>query len=254
MDDQTLLEVFKLLGFEDKQTQIYGCLLQYPRIGLRDIARITKIPRTSLYDYYPKLLAKGYIIESSDQGKRIFSANNPKILLDELNKLKRGVNKCQKEYQLLLNKYQQSYQSSDLFPKISYYSGESGLRRVFNLILTYKETRVLYLGNKDNDVAWFSKDLNKWFLEEELKRGIKSKQLFYNDELTKWFLKNYEHKIGEVKVINSDFYNDEGDIDKYIFGDYIALIDYTRQIAVLIKDHEFAHNEVIQFDMLWDKN
>lgn len=253
MVDQTLVEVFKFLGFDEKQAEIYNCLLQYPRIGLRDIARITKIPRTSLYDYYPKLLAKGLIIESSDQGRRIFSANDPKLFLDKINQLKEKISKSEKEYESLLSKYQQVYQSSDLFPKISYYSGESGLRTVFKLILKYKENRVLYLGNTDNDIAYFSDDLNRWFLDEEMKRVINSKQLFYNDNLTKWFMKNYGDKCGNVKTFDSEVHNNQGDVDKYIFGDYIALIDYGRRIAVLIKDHEFSHNEAIQFDIMWEK-
>ncbi len=253
MVDQTLVEVFNFLGFDEKQAQIYNCLLQYPRIGLRDISRITNIPRTSLYDYYPKLLAMGLIIESSDQGRRIFSANDPNLFLNKINELKDKISKSEKEYESLLTEYQQNYQSSDLFPKISYYSGESGLRKVFNLILTYKENRILYLGNKDNDIAWFSNDFNKWFLDQEKKKGIKSVQILFNDELTKWYLKNCKDMCGDVKIIKSGKYNDKGDIDKYIFGDYVALIDYGRLVAVLIKDKEFSYNEEIQFDLLWEK-
>lgn len=253
MIDQTLIELFKFLGFDEKQAEIYNCLLQYPRIGLRDIARITKIPRTSLYDYYPKLLAKGLIIESSDQGRRIFSANDPKLFLDKINQLKEKISKSEKEYESLLSKYQQVYQSSDLFPKISYYSGESGLKIIFKLILKYRENRATYLGNKDNDVEWFDVDLNRWFLDEIERKGIKSKKILYNDKLTKWYLRNYGDKFNLAKVYRGDIYNDQGDVDKYIFGDHIALIDYGRQIVVIIKDKAFANNEAVQFDIMWEK-
>lgn len=250
---QTIKRVFKILGYSEKQAQIYECLLQYPSIGLIDIARITKIPRTTLYDYYPKMLADGVISESSDQGKRIFTANDPQILLDRLELVKLDVSKSTNAYKKVLVKYKTKYNNSEIFPKISYYSEESGVKKVMRKILSYDENYNTCFSKTDGDIDSSCIVLNHWFIKEMQKRNICSKELLYEDKENVEYVLKYISKNQKCRFVDSKICNNPEHVDKYIFGDYVALINYTKLTVVLIKDKAFAQNERVQFDLFWEK-
>ena len=152
-----------------------------------------------------------------------------------------------------MSKYQQTYQSSDLFPKISYYSGESGLKTIFLHILKHKEHYTLYLGKQNPSKLYFDNDLNIWFLDQIKKKGIVSKEILYNDFETKWYIERWSNPNVASKVYNEPIVNNLSDIDKYIYGDFVAFIDYVKRIGIIIGDSGFANYEKKAFELLWEK-
>ena len=77
MSLSTKLEQFGLSG---KEAEVYLALLQKKEFTAPDIARITTVTRTKIYEYLEKLVQKGLCNVNLRNGQKFFSAVNPKIV------------------------------------------------------------------------------------------------------------------------------------------------------------------------------
>lgn len=76
-------ETLKQLGFSDKETAIYLCILEQGKSSAALIARLTKINRTTVYSVTKELIIKGVIVEDlGSSNRRYFSALPPEDMRD----------------------------------------------------------------------------------------------------------------------------------------------------------------------------
>jgi sugar-specific transcriptional regulator TrmB len=73
------------IGLEEREADIYLQLLKAKRQTATRIAKETKINRTVVYSILEKLINKGLVAYVLINGKKHFSANNPKTIGDFLN-------------------------------------------------------------------------------------------------------------------------------------------------------------------------
>ncbi len=74
----------KKFGLTPKQTEIYRCLFSSGSASAGDLAQRTGINRTLIYDHLNLLVGKGLVSISTVNGRRAFSALEPKTLVRTL--------------------------------------------------------------------------------------------------------------------------------------------------------------------------
>ncbi len=77
-----LIQKIQLLGFSDKAAQMYLATLKLGGGTMQDIARLSKVPRTSLYYTLEELINAGALIESSLGKRKYYQAVAPRQLVE----------------------------------------------------------------------------------------------------------------------------------------------------------------------------
>ncbi len=73
--------LFQNFGLGNEYAQIYSTLLEEGKLKIIDIAKSTGLPRTSCYEYIPKLIELGLILETKQGKSRYYSVSSPAALL-----------------------------------------------------------------------------------------------------------------------------------------------------------------------------
>lgn len=152
-----LNSIFSLLGLGGEFARIYTILIEKGKLRMIDIGKIANLPRTSCYEYIPKLIDMGLVSEIIDGKSKYYSAQSPSNLLSLLYKLKNDLN-----YEL--QNFENNFQSL-----MSQYSSNQGQKSVHEIenIEEFQETFESI--RNDNDLliilpSQYSDKLNKQML------------------------------------------------------------------------------------------
>lgn len=96
-----LINKLKISGLTKREAHIYLALLQKKEFAASEIASIIPVGRTKIYEVIPRLVSMGFCNEIQKDGKKIFSAVEPKIALNNL------LNNYQQELQEIFRKKEQ---------------------------------------------------------------------------------------------------------------------------------------------------
>ena len=79
-----ILNILKQLGLSEKKARIYLALLELGGGSVIDIAKKTKIKRTTVYNILPELMDEGLIIKTKRHSQTFYLAEDPENLKDSL--------------------------------------------------------------------------------------------------------------------------------------------------------------------------
>lgn len=207
------IEIFKELGFTEREIKVYLALLELGSSTAGPIAVKSKLPHTKVYDTLGKLIEKGlvsYIIVSKTKH---FEASDPKELMNILEERKKRLSETLKELELK-KKHAKEKQIAIV------HEGYKSFKALFNRI------------------------------SDELKKGD-SYYAFafkedYRDESAPLFLRNFHQRLADKKVIDRVIANIEvkKEVKKAFEGNKNIKLKFTKRstpmgIAIL-------KNKVIQ--------
>jgi len=235
MDVKEALEKF---GLDKNETAVYLACLQLSPALASAVAKIASIPRASIYDILERLMQKGIVSFSIQNGKKYFSAAPPEQLIKLLEDQKTALEQALDELKILQKK-------EEIAPKIQVYTGKEGLKTVLNDIVRTKKTIYAYgaAGLSENALKW---DFPK-IIEARVKEGIKFKVIF-----DKSFLAQEKKKLPltEVRFISKSF---EDLTFTEIYGNKVAIFIYSKSPSVvLIESEEVVKSYKRYFDILWE--
>lgn len=247
-----LIEVFDYLGWGENEAVIYSDLIENGPSTLQEIAKRTKIPRTSLYDYYPNLVYSGLISETSKEGRKKIQAEDPELIKRKLENINRYNKKINQEFKDSFSRLSSLFDRVSGKPKVKLYSGEEGLKIVMKKILACERNDNLCLGTPNAEMSLDEEcDLVKWFLKKLEKKKIKTREIVEDIKSNREYLKKFQSDNRKIKLYPRIMSEKSTHIDKFIFGNSVAVFDFTKKIAYLIEDKHFAENERIQFEIMW---
>jgi len=194
-----LLDYLQEAGLTKREAHIYLALLQKKEFVASEISSIVPVGRTKIYEIIPSLLAKGLCTESLKNGKKIYSAIEPQIALQNL------LNNYKSEFEEMFDKKRK------LIKEL-----EQGLTKIHSDNVKKSESL---------DYIELLKDRNqiksRWI---ELQKGLKSELLGLNKPpYTIPLVQNapYQKKILKQKVISKGIYDltniqNEAEINDFI--------------------------------------
>ena len=235
MDVKEALEKF---GLDKNETVVYLACLYLSSALASAVAKIANIPRASIYDILERLMQKGIVSFSIQNGKKYFSAAPPEQLIKLLEDQKTALEQALDELKILQKK-------EEIAPKIQVYTGKEGLKTVLNDIVRTKKTIYAYgaAGLSEKTLKW---DFPK-IIEARVKEGIKFKVIF-----DKSFLAQEKKKLllTEVRFISKSF---EDLTFTEIYGNKVAIFIYSKSPSVvLIESEEVVKSYKRYFDILWE--
>lgn len=226
------------LGLSEKESTIYEELLNKGSLSMLKLSQATGINRPVLYNLIPKLIKLGLVIETK-KGKRIeYIASSP-------NKLEPLVKNAQQSLDNIVSNLNTEFSKKQIVPKIETYYGEEGIVRIFMDIVTTL--------NKGDRYYRYSikRGYEKTHLPKEYYRIKEEKNIermvITTDEIAKRKIPDMNRSI---KVMKGNYAG--LNVNKMIYGNKIAYIDYENKVAFIVYNEGMAKLEKEIFMSLYN--
>jgi sugar-specific transcriptional regulator TrmB len=227
------------LGLTKNEAKVYLALLRFGKSLVGVIAEKTKIHRRNVYDALERLVEKGFVTFIIEDGKKYFTASNPKHLFGLIKQKEQILKSALPD---LTEMYNKSPDKQD----IEVYRGKAALCTLLDMHLTDKKD--LYIFGSTNEIQnvlpFYFKDYEK----QKDKLGIKTFIIFSS--------KIEKKKIDRSEFTDMRFLPKEYDsnISAVIWDNKVALQLWHPEypMAVVIRSEDFAHSFKLFFDFMWE--
>lgn len=238
--EKTLID----LGFDEKDSLIYLALLNNGPMLPQNIARVTGLKRTTLYNLFPILIKSGAIKEITQGKRRLLSANSPEDLF-------KNYEEKYKEVKTNIAELASVYRLQGLKPKIEMYEGTEGVKEAFLDSLNTK--RIDYFMQMIN----FNEEMRKWVLSEyvptRIRKGIKTRAIVPDKAESQAYHNTDEGSLREARYVPWDKYHFR--IECMIYEDRVSFITCEKGsplVAIIIQSKQIAETQRAMFNLAWE--
>ena len=242
--------LFKELGFSEYTYRVYARLLERGRGSARELAEHLGIPRPSVYDHLKLLINAGLISESEKENKKIISKPDVKNLSHLIQTKIESLEQAKKSAEEMLPTF---IQSNSVEPKIQFYSGIEGVKRVLSDFLWYENTEALAMWSTsrifDLIGSEFMEDLNR----KRIKRHIRLRGIWPRNRAVD--LRRYPFMgvgTGLLRELRLAPKTITWDMSYRLYEDRVAFISSGNEtFAFLVHSRDFAQLLKTQFEVMW---
>lgn len=237
-----LVSTLKQLGLSEKQAKIYLACLELGETSIKEMALKAEIKRTTIYDVIGDMINAGYIRTTQEGKKARFVATEPeelKIIMKQREALLRGIIP---ELALINN-------VSKNKPKVWFYKGAEGIKKVYEDLLKFPNTEVVGWGSEDT-TSLLGLDWCNEYMQKRVNKKIKLKIIYPLTEITKYYKDNDKAQYRQSKSINPKKYSFKIEIN--IYQNRIFLVSAKDQIGVIMESESIAETWKNIFKMCWD--
>ncbi len=235
-----LLNVLQEIGLEEREVKIYLALLELDESTVLPIATKAGIKRTYTYDILEALQNKGLVSYIEKNGRRRYSAEDPK-------KLESMLKERLEHFRELLPEIRSIYNKATNKPKVRFYEGTAAVKELYEELAHVKE--YASIASPDHFYELLGKDYIDYLTKNILKNKTRGRELFVHSYVEVHFEKQYHAPLQEVRWLPPDV---EIDTDMFIFPNKLVLISYRGTThAISIEESSIIDTHRKMFDLLW---
>ncbi|HTH72279.1 MAG TPA: helix-turn-helix domain-containing protein [Candidatus Pristimantibacillus sp.] len=247
-------------GLSDGQAEIYLLLVGHQELRIQEIAALTGIPRSSVYESLKKLYELGIAEE-------IVEDNYKKIRPYPIGVMRHGFDERISDLQRLVTDLDDIEQSIEVAAaktssgaaSVRYYKGRSGARQLFWNSL--KADDVMYIYSEWTRVRYVGIKYYENFVAESRKRGVREKVLVNPeprvlDTIEKYILPGnsptFRTRVEDIRVLDENIIKIKG--ETLIYGPVYAQA-YLKNVEIHgfeIESQTFVNTQRSIFETLWD--
>jgi len=242
-----MLKELVQLGLSDEEARVYLANLEIGGAPVSLIAKKAGIHRVSCYHTIENLIKKRLLSQYNKNGIKYYAPEPPdqiqKIAEEKVNVAKSLV----PQLSSIINTY-------GFKPKIRFYEGKEGIKRVFTESLESKG-EILRFSNLKILLDLFP-ELFEEITREKLKKKIKTRILSPNTlentkVLEKHLPKNYDKNLIEVLLVNKNQFLFENEI--LIFGNKVGIVSLQKEelLGLIVESPTFSRSMKAVFDLAW---
>lgn len=248
MMNTSLTKVIKQIGLTAKHSVVYETLLSRPNATPLQLARETKLNRSSLYRYLEELRAKG-LVELLLGDKTSKYRANPEGLNQYLASEESRIEKLKTTIPSLISELKEKEIAT--LSEIKYFQGTEGLKQMLWNVVSSK-CEFVGLGYQD-----WNTSVGKTYADKLRSKIIESRvssreilnavdDTFEYTNLGKSYSSVYEHRAIDPKMLEIKH-------DTYIYGEVFAYYYHFKgeYFGVEIHNIEIARTERQMFEILW---
>jgi len=244
-----LKQDLQTFGLSEEEVVVYITALEQGSTTVLELARSTKIPRTTVYLLIDSLTEKGLLTLTAQGKKKLYVPASPEDLITLAKakhaQLEHTIGSLSEELPQLQALFNMSHQK----PKIRYYEGVEEVKRVYEDTLL-SEKILVHCMSQDAKMI-MGEYLEKYFIRVARKM-IHTKELVSDSEEDKKYQQEYSTSRNQIICIPSKY---QTNTDYMIYKDCVAFITYKDQVpvGVVISDTEITRFEKIRFMMVWER-
>ncbi len=241
--EKKIISTIANLGFSETEAKTYLSVLELGEATIQDIAKYSKIKRTSLY-YILEKLTKETVVFTTKRNKKVFYvATSPKELM-------KRTRERLTEFENLLEQIEDRKHTVYHKPRVYFLYGPSGFKHVWQMIFDSKckEFRIITEGSNFLD---FVKE--KYILDEIIKSkkdlGVKSRQLIVDSVYAQKLIKNDKIQNRESKLLPKET---KIPFTEIITDNFAAFISPRWDNFLFVTENDaFVQTRKSMFDLLW---
>ncbi len=240
MEIKNILEQFGLKG---KKADIYLASLELGSATVIELAKKSGVKRTTCYDILMELEKEGLIFETAKGKKRLFSGENPE-------KMQKKLKERESLFSEILPQLKSIYNIKGTKPKIQFYEGKEGLKKVYEDTLQYSG-EILAFATEDI-VKVLGMDWAYNYIGNRIKRDIYQRAIIPR---TKFIIEGFSSKDQTQnrasKLIDPQKYPFSVEINIYGFQK-VALMSAKEETGLIIEGAEIYNTMKLIFELLWN--
>jgi HTH-type transcriptional regulator, sugar sensing transcriptional regulator len=236
----------KELGFSDKKNALYLAILQTGSASAAELAAVAGIKRTTAYDILDELYKENLVTVTFSGKKRLFTAEHPdhvKLLIE--NKLQAVKKSMPLLYELFNNNIGER-------PKIRFYEGVSGIKKVHNELLNIKSKEYFYIGSISSMINTLGKEHLDNFVKQRIRKGIWANAIrARNQEVNSSLLDAGKQNLRRVRYLPT--LPSENLSNLLLFDNKVGVCSSTGEnYAIIIESQDLHKTLKVIWDCLWN--
>lgn len=234
-------------GLEDKKAEVYLACLELGPSSVQLIAQKTGVKRTTIYDILTNLIEQGLITQTVKGKKRLFVAEDPETI-------KSLLLKKEQEFNQLLPELKSLHFVPGVKPKIKYYEGIEGVKKVLGDALTSKEKTLKAIVPMKDLIDLIGEDYFQEYTNKRVKLGYFLKVVRPTIKEVISIREKYKQGTSkahfrEVRYAPKDF---AFSMTMFLYDHKVMLISSKKEnFGMIIESEEFAYNQKALFEVLW---
>ena len=141
------------------------------------------------------------------------------------------------------------YSSAKIRPKIFFFAGKNGMKRVFEDVLLSKEKFMRVASNAESIFRNFPGYLPQYILKRMLK-GVRMKGFHHMDAFGIGLVNNPLYKGDDAIAIPDNLFRFQ--IDLAIYDDSVSYMSHEKMYGIIIHSQQFSIVMKQVFDLAWD--
>lgn len=233
--------IFKNLGLEDKEKDLYLACLELGVSSASEIAKKAGIQRTHFYDLYKKLATLGLLQQIKKGAKNLFVAADPEKILEIQKKYLQDIETALPELKAL-------YNTSGQKPKVFYFEGIAGIHQINDDLLI-----------QDGDIVGFTtprfvkmnnEKMSREFIEKRIRLGKKVKVIGELSPEIAILKKKDTDELRETRILPKEIFS--SDVEIGIYNNRVFVANYKNTFGFIIEDTDFADTMKKIFGIVWN--
>lgn len=207
-----------------------------------DIAFRAKLNRVSTYDILKKLSKRGFIGSYTKENVKYFAATDPDIIRMDVRQKYLDLKESLPELRRL--------HGTTYVPRIRYYEGSEGIKKVYADTLTAKTEILNYADSKSIREFWPNYD--EEYVNERVKRRIYLRGIAPLDEHGKRVTAENEKKYREIRLVQAGPFAFANEIN--IYDEKVSIVSFGKNevVGMIIESPEIANTQRAIFMMAWE--
>lgn len=233
----------QLLGLTEKEATVYIKALGLGQFSVADIATKSGLKRPTCYLILDELVKRGFISVVPHTKTLVYIAENPDVLIK------------QAEQNLLLAKQlgielQSVYKKDNERPVIKFYSGQKGIRNIYEDVLKSKSMELYYVGSSKDLVEMVGEEYMKDHVRRRVLKGMRVISIRMRDrEIDKEIFTNSKDFLREIRYAPKELYVPD---TVFIYGNKIAIISTKKgSFGLMMESDEVSQTVLCLFKALW---
>lgn len=248
-----LVPQFENLGLTANHALIYEALIELGRATLKQIAEKTQIPRSSCYEHVPHLIRLGLASEIIEGKTRFIVPENPTKIQSLLSDKKLEIEDDLIGLDGVIGDLISQYNSIQERPSVKFLKGEEGIKTILKETLEQEEEiLVLCQGDESDEHLEDEPEYFKKYFYEFKKRKCKSREIIEERGDAKEYKEKYEDENQQILLAPPITKLKTVHIDKIIYANKVAIIEFEKELVIVIEDQMIAQNERLTFNVLWN--
>ncbi len=240
-----LINSLEKIGLTEKQAKVYLACLELGGARISDIAKKSKIKRTTCYHLIKELMEMGVVSLAKQKKAGFFLAEDPKIL-EQNTKLKLQT------IQEILPQLDAVYNVLPQKPKILFYEGIEGIKTVWEEILkTAKEGDVILACTGEKPaLEYLPKSFLQDYVQRRLVKKVRIKFITPSESFAKEYQPSSTKELREIKTVLKKGWDFTADMQ--ICGNKITIVSPKENfISIIIDSKEISQMFKMAFELMW---
>jgi len=239
MDLKNLREV----GFSEGQIAVYSAILELGTSTLKKIQDKTSIERRNIYDILNKLIEKGVIIYTLEEGKKVYQCTHPNKIKEDIAAKKNALEKLEKQ----MPQISSLFEDIKLETRAQVFRGNESIKALLNEALQHEAT--YWIGGSSGIEQT---NLKAWF-KDWMKKRAQQKKTMYDINSYGTHLEDYKpNRYYKHCTLPQDLRSFNVIL---IFGNKVAQILWDKQpFAFVLESKEIKESYMKFFNYFWEES